>query len=423
MQKLASLLSFLTLFFLMNTSVSGQCFDDAHSINATDAWLSCTGSEAPNSLRGTGHWVMYDLGFIYYLEQTQFWNYNVAGETGKGFKEVSIDYSEDGINWTEGGQFQLAEAPGDSAYEGVLGPHLGTVAARYVLIFSPQSWDNNSCAGLSEFKVSVNPSPDCPQGDSDLDGVCDDEDVCAGGDDTQDADSDGIPDACDVVEVSLKVFLEGAMLMNMNAMRSSLSDNNLLPNQQPYNIAPYNVSSPLNAPNFPAGTVDWVLVEARSFSFIGGFTTEVVETQVGLLMSNGEIKSIDGVLPLRFTQIADGSSYYFVVRHRNHLDVMTAEPLTSTSQEVVYDFTTAETQAFGNEQLKATTNGVYTLFAGDYNHDGVIQTTDYDEWRIDPSVLNAYKASDGNLDGVIQTTDFDTWTNNKAKLGVDHIQF
>jgi hypothetical protein len=36
----------------------------------------------------------------------------------------------------------------------------------------------------------------CP--DSDGDGVCDDDDVCPGGDDSVDLDGDGVPDACDV---------------------------------------------------------------------------------------------------------------------------------------------------------------------------------------------------------------------------------
>jgi hypothetical protein len=42
--------------------------------------------------------------------------------------------------------------------------------------------------------------PDSPTDDSDFDGVCDDVDVCIGGDDAFDADGDSVPDFCDVCD-------------------------------------------------------------------------------------------------------------------------------------------------------------------------------------------------------------------------------
>ena len=41
--------------------------------------------------------------------------------------------------------------------------------------------------------------PNSATGDSDGDGICDDLDICPNGDDNIDTDSDGIPDACDVI--------------------------------------------------------------------------------------------------------------------------------------------------------------------------------------------------------------------------------
>ncbi|MEM7584672.1 MAG: DUF11 domain-containing protein [Acidobacteriota bacterium] len=46
---------------------------------------------------------------------------------------------------------------------------------------------------------------DDASGDSDADGVCDDTDVCAGGDDTVDTDIDGIPDDCDATDLSITI--------------------------------------------------------------------------------------------------------------------------------------------------------------------------------------------------------------------------
>lgn len=132
-----------------------QCTDDTHSTNAKDAWESCQTANNPNPARTNGHWILYDLGYEYQLGVTHFWNYNVAGETEKGLKEVIIDYSTDGNNWTTATQFELAEASGNSNYTGVTGPDLGGVTARYILLFAQSTWDEGSCAGLAEFKVEV----------------------------------------------------------------------------------------------------------------------------------------------------------------------------------------------------------------------------------------------------------------------------
>ena len=88
-----------------------------------------------------------------------------------------------------------------------------------------------------------------------------------------------------------------------------------------------------------------------------------------------------------------------------------------------YDFTSGSDQAFGVEQVKATIDGFYVMHAGEYNQDGVIQTTDYDVWQSDPAINNTYNRADGNLDGVVQATDFDTWFPNKAKVGTIEIGY
>lgn len=36
-------------------------------------------------------------------------------------------------------------------------------------------------------------------GDEDIDGVCDEDDICVGGDDTVDSDEDGTPDDCEII--------------------------------------------------------------------------------------------------------------------------------------------------------------------------------------------------------------------------------
>lgn len=134
--------------------IAQNCNGPDHSINANDSWLSCTESLSPNIERGNSHWIMYDLGYVYHLSKTHLWNYNVTGETDKGMKTVSIDYSLDGITWTELETFELQEAPGLSSYQGEEGPSFDSAMCRYVLITGIESW-GGSCIGLSEVQFTI----------------------------------------------------------------------------------------------------------------------------------------------------------------------------------------------------------------------------------------------------------------------------
>ncbi|MEM6963337.1 MAG: T9SS type A sorting domain-containing protein [Bacteroidota bacterium] len=140
---------------LFHTSINAQnCNESEHSDNIHDSWLSCEVSANPNPIRGASHWVLYDLGYVYSLGATHFWNYNVEGETANGMKNITIDISSNGTNWTEVGSFQLSEATGNPYYEGEEGLHLGATDARFVLITAVDTWGSN-CAGLSEVKFDI----------------------------------------------------------------------------------------------------------------------------------------------------------------------------------------------------------------------------------------------------------------------------
>ena len=88
-----------------------------------------------------------------------------------------------------------------------------------------------------------------------------------------------------------------------------------------------------------------------------------------------------------------------------------------------YDFTQSTASALGLEQLKLSSNGQAMMYAGDANGDGLIQTTDYDNWFLNNAVIDTYSPTDFNMDGIIQTTDYDLWFPNKAKVGIGEIQY
>lgn len=222
-------------------------------------------------------------------------------------------------------------------------------------------------------------------------------------------------------EVDLKVFLEGSYKGSLGEMSTDL--NSLLPLVQPYNQAPYHYSGSEAMSTIIPDMVDWVLVEARQGtpSLSGSKGTFTMERKAGVLLKNGNIVAPTGGA-IVFENLNYGEEYYFCIRHRNHLDVFTNNVVVLSASNS-YDFTLNVGQAFGNLQQKQTSDGKAAMFAGDFNQDGLIQTTDYDLWIVNPAQLEGYEPVDGNLDGSVQTTDYDVWFDNKAKIGSPEIGY
>ena len=159
---IAHLASLIFLCLLFHNSMNAQCNNSTYSTNEKDSWLSCQTSPNPNASRGTNHWLQYDLGYIYEVGASHFWNYNVTNLTDRGFKQIAIDYSLDGTTWTESDTFQLPEADGITSYEGNTGLDLSGITARYILITALSNWGGGTCAGLSEVRFQVSaPSNTC----------------------------------------------------------------------------------------------------------------------------------------------------------------------------------------------------------------------------------------------------------------------
>lgn len=146
--------------------------------NPDNNWISCVATPNPNTARPDGHWIMYDLGQRHELHQSQIWNYNVAGETNKGFQNVAIDVSEDGVTWTEYGSYNWQAASGESGYAGFSGPHFMGTYARYIIISSLD--DASACRGLGKVAFTA---VSCPNAGT----ACDDQDIYTVND-TYDAD-------------------------------------------------------------------------------------------------------------------------------------------------------------------------------------------------------------------------------------------
>ena len=146
------IITIITIVLALN--INAQCNEPVHSNNPSDNWESCASSINPNSTRGNSHWIQYDLGYIYPITTSHIWNYNVSGQTSKGFKDVVVDYSLDGETWTQLGFYTFTEASGSNVYTGFEGPNFGDINARYILITALNN-HGNSCYGIAECKFNI----------------------------------------------------------------------------------------------------------------------------------------------------------------------------------------------------------------------------------------------------------------------------
>jgi len=203
------------------------------------------------------------------------------------------------------------------------------------------------------------------------------------------------------ISVNLKVFLEGPF--NGIDMNTDLTSNpepvEGYPLNQPYNTPPWNYPGPENITAIPnPDIVDWILVELRD-TIAAEFATpeSVVARQAAFLLKDGSIASIDGVSNLRF-DISIKDSLFVVIYHRNHLSIMSANPLIQSEGIYIYDFSIGDDQVFNGAAGHKDLGGIWGMFAGDGNKDGEINQDDKTIWTTEAG-QNGYFFTDYNLDG------------------------
>ena len=230
---------------------------------------------------------------------------------------------------------------------------------------------------------------------------------CAGG--------QAIPIATCGTNIKLKLFLEGAYNSN-NAMNTNIS--NILPNTQPYQTAPWNYNGSENSNSIPSNIVDWVLVEARTSP-----SAVPTETKAALLRNDGMIMGANAQEGLIFNNLLPYSTYYFVVRHRNHLAVMSKTPDFAPNGSPL-DLTKLSNIRGGISQVVALSDGNHALCAGDFIANGIISVDDfnyfYDQNGTPP---NTYNIGDCNLDRNVTVSDYNQYEPNSTRIGIQEIRY
>lgn len=231
-----------------------------------------------------------------------------------------------------------------------------------------------------------------------------------------------------------KVLLQGAYNSNTNRLDQTLFYDGLLNNVNntayPYNLSPYDYANTI----VPDSAVDWVVLEFRKdmYERADFYKTAFVD-------NDGQIIQPDGEFGIRLNkdQIAGNyAEYQVVIRHRNHLPVITKMlRFDSSRSEIVYDFTdysdisTYLSEATGQlikvditeegDDVFALAGGyIYALDSQVNSSSQITENTEYFENLLNTwnkPDFDGYRLYDFDMNGTITTRDFNLRWNNRDK--------
>lgn len=223
-----------------------------------------------------------------------------------------------------------------------------------------------------------------------------------------------------ITQIDVSAYIEGPFDPAAGSMKNSLNNENLLPLDQPYNTAPWDYTGSEMVSSIPApDVVDWVLVELRETPTNDPSTatgSTMIARRAGFLLSNGSIVDTDGTTPLQFSVVIN--DYVFaVVRHRNHLAIISNYSLQETGGVYTYDFSSGADQVYGGSNAhKEVAPGIWAMVACDGDADGNVSNSDKNNVWMPSAGLLGYMAGDFNLDAFVENADKNTyWYPNSGK--------
>ena len=283
--------------------------------------------------------------------------------------------------------------------------------------FSPRNTDG-------DLLININDS------DDDNDGVLTiDEDTDLNGDwYNDDNDDDTVVDYLDpdlFVFLDIKVFLQGPFVEASSLMRDDLRKKGYLPLTEPYSAMGYTFNNGGGESVLPSvfetagpnAIVDWIIVELRD----SADHTVMSHSIAALLQRDGDIVDLDGTSRLKILN-RPHRRYKVGIKHRNHLGVMTAQPMLLNHRVNIIDFTEMndnawEGQGFATTEypMKVFSNDRRALWAGnvDFNNKVLFQGAGVDPAALFSDVLSnpnnqdfltnfiltGYQRGDVNMDG------------------------
>lgn len=214
-----------------------------------------------------------------------------------------------------------------------------------------------------------------------------------------------------VYTMNTTAILRGAW--NGTNMNTNLRNASVIPLNQPYNTTPFNYAGLESVAGIPANVVDWVLVEFRKP--VSGLASDAVSSSIigrkaGFLLNNGNVVETDGITPISVSIQKQGAGF-MVIRHRNHLAVMSNSLPSNETGSYSNDFRVLTNAykpagAASDPLLQLNTGGQYGMWSGDANKNGIVNATDISTIRLAiAGSVSGYQLTDVNLSNSINATD------------------
>ena len=125
---------------------------------------------------------------------------------------------------------------------------------------------------------------------------------------------------------------------------------------------------------------------------------------------------IFGDASIDFPESFFGGSYYISVKHRNSLEIWTAQPVALNAPVVEYDFTDAQEKAYGS-RLVNIGNGFFAMRSGDVDQNGIIDDIDL---QLITNSMNQFQTGyipeDVNGDFMSESSDYSLVENNSILI-------
>ncbi|CAL2082445.1 conserved hypothetical protein [Tenacibaculum sp. 190524A05c] len=218
--------------------------------------------------------------------------------------------------------------------------------------------------------------------------------------------------SCEQVQVAIKVYLQGAYL-NPNTGEESLMRDDLRVSGGVYgSTSPYSDSATISdaIKVDDAGSdsmVDWVWVELRD----ANDSSIVIAQKSGVLQRDGDIVDVTDSRNAPLTFSVASNNYYIVVKHRNHLSVMTSSPTSLSSTSTTLDLTSnANLVSGGANALVDMGSGIFAMISGDFDENGQIQNIDTND-VIQLLGVSGYNKADLDMNGQVQNADINNLLN------------
>lgn len=221
-------------------------------------------------------------------------------------------------------------------------------------------------------------------------------------------------------------WLEGPYNPETGLMKTTLKSLGLLPLSQPYNAIPWNYTGEETVESIPVGVVDWIFLELREAPIPDlASTSTIVARRAAFLLNNGLVVDLDGISPVDFddVQTSIGNSLYLVLRHRNHIDLISAYGIAKDNLGLYYYDFSKESNIYGKQAGYIKNDHKCLMVSGDINVDGKVSVTDYNHWAISYGQANGYFSSDLDMDGNSFVTDYNRWARSFGKVSIGIINY